>query len=83
MHASTVFYFLVPLVIGVAYRRMRMRARLPPGPPGIFMLGNLLDMPHGRPQWLTYKDWAEKFGDIISIEVFGTRMVTCQNRLTS
>ena len=41
-----------------------------------FWSENLWDMPHDKPHWLTYKDWAEKFGDIIYLEVFGKRMVT-------
>ncbi|KAJ7092623.1 cytochrome P450 [Mycena epipterygia] len=75
MHASTVVFVFGVLLFSIAYRRMRTRARLPPGPPGLFLIGNLRDVSHDVPQWLTYKDWAEKYGEIVSIEVFGSRVI--------
>ncbi|KAF8581749.1 cytochrome P450 [Ramaria rubella] len=48
--------------------------RLPPGPPGRWILGNLGDMPthHG---WKTYTRWAKEYGDIIYLNVFGTTLI--------
>ena len=45
-------------------RRVLFRRRaytLPPGPPGLPVIGNVLDMPssHG---WKTFAKWGEKFG---------------------
>ncbi|KAF7347917.1 Cytochrome P450 [Mycena venus] len=82
MPASVLFYVSFLLVVGIAYRRMRMRARLPPGPPGQWLFGNLRDIPHDIPQWLTYKHWGEKFGEIVYVEVFGKRKVIL-NSLTA
>ncbi|KAF9484052.1 cytochrome P450 [Pholiota conissans] len=49
-------------------------APLPPGPRGWPLLGNLLDMPTSR-EWLTFADWGRKWGDIVSISMFGHCMV--------
>ncbi|KAJ7584337.1 cytochrome P450 [Mycena floridula] len=47
---------------------------LPPGPPGVPILGNLFDFPleYG---WLTYGKWADTFGPLISLTSFGTTIV--------
>ncbi|KAF8213148.1 cytochrome P450 [Mycena galopus ATCC 62051] len=44
-------------------------------PPARWLIGNLRDIPHDVPQWLTCKDWAEKFGEVVYVEVFGKRKV--------
>ncbi|KAJ7706284.1 cytochrome P450 [Mycena rosella] len=76
MHTTALLYIFWILLFSIAYfRRMRMRARLPPGLPGLFLIGNIRDVSHNTPQWLTYKHWAETYGDIIYIEVFGSRMI--------
>jgi hypothetical protein len=36
--------------------------RLPPGPPGRLILGNLTDMPT-QYGWKTYAEWAKKYGN--------------------
>jgi len=36
-------------------------APLPPGPPKLPVLENLLDMPASH-EWLTFGDWGEKYG---------------------
>lgn len=35
--------------------------RLPPGPPGRCLIGNLLDFPRSK-EWLTLKEWAKDYG---------------------
>ena len=46
-----VVFFLVP----------RRKYRFPPGPPGLPILGNLLDFPKSH-DWLTYQAWSEQYG---------------------
>ena len=46
----------------------------PPGPRPLPLLGNLLDVPSSH-YWLTYADWAKKYGDINHISVFGKHVV--------
>ena len=45
------------------YRKTRLSAVLPPGPPKAPILGNLLQMPKERP-WLKYAQWTEEYGEI-------------------
>ncbi|KAL9709236.1 hypothetical protein Ac2012v2_007590 [Leucoagaricus gongylophorus] len=47
---------------------------LPPGPRQWPLLGNLLDMPSSK-EWLTFASWGENWGDIVSISIFGQRMI--------
>ncbi|EAU81805.2 O-methylsterigmatocystin oxidoreductase [Coprinopsis cinerea okayama7 len=44
---------------------------LPPGPKGLPILGNLLQMPSER-HWEVYKEWGKQYGDIIYLEVLGS-----------
>ncbi|KAI0056482.1 cytochrome P450 [Artomyces pyxidatus] len=63
--------FAVALIV----RRRRVSATpLPPGPAGYPLIGNLLDWPfeHG---WLTFHKWAQKWGDIMYLEIFGLHIV--------
>ncbi|KAI6142757.1 cytochrome P450 [Pisolithus tinctorius] len=49
-------------------------APFPPGPKPLPLIGNLLDIPSEK-QWLTFSDWADKFGDVVHLEVFGEHIV--------
>ncbi|PBK60866.1 cytochrome P450 [Armillaria solidipes] len=57
------------------FRRTRSStAQFPPGPRGLPLIGNLLDMPSQK-EWLTFAKWGEKYGDITSVSILGQRMV--------
>ncbi len=45
----------------------RRRPPLPPGPKGLPLLGNLLDLPPDY-SWLTYAKWRTTYGDIIYLD---------------
>ncbi|KAI6123760.1 cytochrome P450 [Pisolithus croceorrhizus] len=49
-------------------------APFPPGPKSLPLLGNLLDMPSEK-QWLTFHNWANKFGDMTHLEIFGQHII--------
>ncbi|KAJ5583990.1 uncharacterized protein N7459_003790 [Penicillium hispanicum] len=40
---------------------------LPPGPPGLPVIGNLLQAPKGNP-WEKYKEWSDKYGPMMTIK---------------
>lgn len=55
------FAFLVVLFLRSLVRRWRQPASLPPGPKGLPLVGNILDMP-SETEWLTFARWGEQWG---------------------
>ncbi|KAK0436558.1 cytochrome P450 [Armillaria borealis] len=55
-------------------RTRRSTAQFPPGPRGLPLIGNLLDMPSQK-EWLTFAKWGERYGDITSVSILGQRIV--------
>ena len=51
------------------YRRARKRSQLPPGPPLEPLIGGLRTMPTSF-QWLTFSEWAQKWGTLDLPSVF-------------
>jgi len=47
---------------------------MPPGPKGWPLIGNLLDLPTTH-EWEVFAKWGEKWGDLLSVQVFGTTVV--------
>ncbi|KAF8974327.1 cytochrome P450 [Flammula alnicola] len=47
---------------------------LPPGPKGLPLVGNILDMPAEK-EWLTFARWGEAYGDMCSVTVLGQPLI--------
>ncbi|KAJ3524602.1 hypothetical protein NM688_g8533 [Phlebia brevispora] len=61
-------------VLVVSLRRTR-RFRLPPGPKGVPLLGNVFDMPK-KEEWLTYAKWSKEYdSDILYLNLVGTNVI--------
>ncbi|KAF9012110.1 cytochrome P450 [Hymenopellis radicata] len=62
------------LIVG-RYLTKRPKFPLPPGPPGLPLLGNLFDLPT-KFDWKTYGQWADTYGPLVSASAFGTHIVS-------
>ncbi|KAI9449498.1 cytochrome P450 [Lactarius psammicola] len=55
-------------------RATRSRSRLPPGPRGYPLIGNIFDMPTCR-EWETFTEWGQKYGPITYFHMAGEHFV--------
>jgi hypothetical protein len=60
LNVCIVASFLV-LAFALRYGNKRPRLPLPPGPKGLPLIGNLLDIPKDKP-WETYNEWSKQYG---------------------
>ncbi|KAI0315767.1 cytochrome P450 [Amylostereum chailletii] len=51
----------------------------PPGPPGKFLIGNVLDFDVFRP-WIAFTEWKAKYGDIVGVQVPGTKIIALNSQ---
>ncbi|VDB88744.1 unnamed protein product [Peniophora sp. CBMAI 1063] len=53
----------------------RTRSPLPPGPPELPIIGNLLQAPRSE-EWIAYRDWSIKYGsELVRLSSFGTHTI--------
>jgi hypothetical protein len=59
------------LCIFYVHRKTRLLAALPPGPPPLPIVGNVLHMPKEQP-WLKYAEWAKQYGKcyLVASQIF-------------
>jgi hypothetical protein len=60
---------IAAVLVYAILRRQTVRGSLPlpPGPKPLPIVGNLFDIPQGK-AWLTYRDWHDRYGDIVYID---------------
>ncbi|KAI0066603.1 cytochrome P450 [Artomyces pyxidatus] len=69
---------LISFVFLVNKIRNRKKGRLlyPPGPKPLPVIGNLLDVPGPKEHsWITYAEWAKRYGDVVSMQILGKVIV--------
>ncbi|EAU87749.2 cytochrome P450 [Coprinopsis cinerea okayama7 len=81
MTSSTTFStlsFVLSLVLFITFLFYRAnknaRHHLPPGPKGLPFIGNVLQMPSSN-QVEAFKAWANEYGDLVYVQIFGQPMV--------
>lgn len=57
-----------------SHSRRRERARLPPGPPRLPIIGNLHQAP-GDGGWVTFQKWIEQYGPLVSVDFGGNNII--------
>ena len=55
-------------------RRCPPGTKIPPGPDGVPILGNMLQIPPHH-SWLKFKEWADQYGHIIRFTILGRENV--------
>ncbi|KAG2008746.1 cytochrome P450 [Coprinopsis cinerea AmutBmut pab1-1] len=65
---------LKALSMKTAFAQRSKGLPLPPGPKGLPILGNLLQIPKVKP-WKVYAEWKKQYGDMIYLEALGQRML--------
>ncbi|KAH9887972.1 CyP450 monooxygenase [Cubamyces lactineus] len=58
------------LITFLSWRRSSAHAPLPPGPRGLPLVGNILDVPRDQP-WRAFRDLSKKYGDVVCVSVLG------------
>ncbi|KAK1232043.1 hypothetical protein PQX77_004826 [Marasmius sp. AFHP31] len=71
---------LIAAIIFLVVRRFdlarRRQTSLPPGPKGLPILGNIRDIANRQDSlWITYCQWAQRFGDVFHLSVFGDHTI--------
>ncbi|KAF8168214.1 cytochrome P450 [Crassisporium funariophilum] len=74
MSTSTLLLYLLTifgsLLLFRYWTKKANKYPLPPGPGGYPIIGNIHDVPHEY-AWLTYSDWAKKYGHITYLNILG------------
>ncbi|KAJ3478243.1 hypothetical protein NLI96_g9898 [Meripilus lineatus] len=68
------FFLFSAIVLALRFLRRR-RVPLPPGPKGLPVVGNILDLPN-KDEYRVYADWSRRYDSgILSLEVLGSPMI--------
>jgi len=67
---EAIFSVVLLSILWLAQRRRQSQYKLPPGPKGWPIIGNLFDMPPDYP-WLTYAAWGKTFGPLTYLNITG------------
>ncbi|EJC97587.1 cytochrome P450 [Fomitiporia mediterranea MF3/22] len=57
-----------------SWRKNHDRPPLPPGPKGLPLIGNTLDMPEAE-EWEAARKWGEKYGPVVHVKNLGTSYI--------
>ncbi|KZT66840.1 cytochrome P450 [Daedalea quercina L-15889] len=66
-------------LLACRYIRNSKRLPIPPGPGGLPLLGNALQIPK-ECSWLTFTEWAKTFGPIMYLSIIGSPVIVLSSR---
>lgn len=58
------------------------RSRLPPGPPGLPLIGNLHQAPSEQ-AWVTYEKWVKQYGPLVYADFGGVNVIIIGDQATA
>ncbi|KAF8137299.1 cytochrome P450 [Boletus edulis] len=61
-------------ILALVFVRRTVVCPLPPGPPGLPLVGNVVGIDTEAP-WLTYTEWAKTYGDLVYTQLLGKHIV--------
>ncbi|KAJ3526568.1 hypothetical protein NMY22_g10111 [Coprinellus aureogranulatus] len=76
--AVAVGLVLVTRNVASERRRNPRRLPLPPGPRGLPIIGNVMDIPKEHP-WIGYNELCKKYGDLVSLNALGMQFLVVGN----
>ncbi|KAF2118235.1 cytochrome P450 [Lophiotrema nucula] len=74
MFSPTIWLAAGVLLLLYNLNERRKRAKLPPGPPRLPLIGNLHQAPKDAP-WVTFSKWIEEYGPLVSVDFGGTNVI--------
>lgn len=77
-----VLALLCALLVFAVLRNQKARRLLPPGPPGLPLIGNVLDVPK-KEAWLTYQQWSRDYSKLSNVRRSANLNVDAQNLISS
>jgi len=67
-------FTIILFYIGIVRRSNARKLKLPPGPPGHPLIGNLLDIPKEH-LWIQANVWARLYGDVTHLNLLGQHLI--------
>ncbi|KAJ6586031.1 cytochrome P450 [Mycena capillaripes] len=74
LDSRSIIILALVCIVAAYYIRPKRPARLAPGPRGLPLIGNVLDIPT-KEHWLKFAEFGDVWGDIFSLSAFGKTMI--------
>ncbi|GAA5916201.1 hypothetical protein JCM8208_000032 [Rhodotorula glutinis] len=71
---TTLVAVLVAAAVFLFARSKPTKGPLPPGPPGLPFIGNILDVPKSKP-WVRFAEWTDEYGPMFTLKMGRNTMV--------
>ncbi|KAJ3908142.1 cytochrome P450 [Lentinula edodes] len=79
---STVLFYIGVILIAFRLFKTLRSSKLPPGPTGLPVIGNLFQLPTSRP-WLVFDEWMKQYGPIVYLNIAGQNTIVLGTHKTA